>query len=209
MLVDMTFWRRSGTDGRQIMSHAVAMPDHLLTVEEWDALSVDDDGDRCELVEGVLIVTPRAGARHQFAAHRLVELLNEALPPDLIALPDVEVAIDEQFPPTFRAPDAVVTRTEVYESNPSRLAAADVVVAVEGVSPGTRRTDRVMKFAEYQQAGIAHYWILDLNTGDGEFEAFQQTASGYQQFHVLEGDTVSIAEPVTLRFTLAELTRRR
>jgi Putative restriction endonuclease len=66
-----------------------------------------------------------------------------------------------------------------------------------------------MKFAEYQQAGIAHYWIPDLNTGDGEFEAFHQTASGYQQFHVLDGDTVSIAEPVTLRFTLAELTSRR
>jgi len=182
MLVDMTFWRRSGTDGRQIMSHAVAMPDHLLTVEEWDALSVDDDGDRCELVEGVLIVTPRAGARHQFAAHRLVELLNEALPPDLIALPDVEVAIDEQFPPTFRAPDAVVTRTEVYESNPSRLAAADVVVAVEGVSPGTRRTDRVMKFAEYQQAGIAHYWILDLNTGTESSRHFSRRRPAISSF---------------------------
>jgi len=164
------------------MSHAVAMPDHLLTVEEWDALSVDDDGDRCELVEGVLIVTPRAGARHQFAAHRLVELLNEALPPDLIALPDVEVAIDEQFPPTFRAPDAVVTRTEVYESNPSRLAAADVVVAVEGVSPGTRRTDRVMKFAEYQQAGIAHYWILDLNTGTESSRHFSRRRPAISSF---------------------------
>jgi Uma2 family endonuclease len=192
------------------MSHADAMPDHLLTVEEWDAFGVDDDGDRCELVEGVLVMTPRPGLRHQFAAHRLVELLNAALPTHLVALPDVEVAIDEQFPPTFRAPDVVITRTEVFDSNPSRLAAADVVIAVEVVSPGTRRTDRVMKFAEYQQAGIEHYWIVDLNDEAAtRFEAYRLTGSSYRPVDALDGETVSVTEPVPLRFTLGELTRRR
>jgi Uma2 family endonuclease len=192
------------------MSHAVAMPDHLLTVEEWDALGVNDDGDRCELVEGVLVVTPRPGSHHQRATHRLVMLLDQRLPDDLIALFDVEVGVDEAFPPTFRAPDVVVVPTAVHEQNPKRFAAADVLVAVEVVSPGTRRTDRVMKFAEYQQAGIEHYWIVDLDDGAAAaFEAYRLTGSSYRPVDAFDDETVSVTEPVPLRFTVAELTRRR
>jgi Uma2 family endonuclease len=41
--------------------------------------------------------------------------------------------------------------------------ASDVLLAVEVVSPGSRRTDHVMKRAEYADAGIPHYWIVDLD----------------------------------------------
>ncbi len=36
------------------------------------------------------------------------------------------------------------------------------MVIVEVVSPGSRRTDHVAKRSEYADAGIAHYWIVDL-----------------------------------------------
>ncbi|MBF5001272.1 Uma2 family endonuclease [Nocardia sp. BSTN01] len=39
----------------------------------------------------------------------------------------------------------------------------DVSITVEILSPGTRRTDRVAKFAEYAEAGIEHYWLVDLD----------------------------------------------
>jgi Uma2 family endonuclease len=192
------------------MSHGVAMPDHLLTIDEWDALDVKDDGDRCELVEGVLVVTPRPGLHHQFAAYRLVELLNEHLPDELLAVFDVEVAVDERFPATLRAPDVVVVPTVVYDSAPKRLSGAEVVVAVEIVSPGTARTDRVMKFAEYQQAGIEHYWIVDLEAdGSRRFEVYRRVGSSYQRLPVLDGDIVSITEPAAMRFGIGDLTRRR
>jgi Uma2 family endonuclease len=41
--------------------------------------------------------------------------------------------------------------------------AADVVLAVEVLSPGSRRLDRVLKRAEYADAGIPHHWIVDLD----------------------------------------------
>jgi Uma2 family endonuclease len=41
--------------------------------------------------------------------------------------------------------------------------APDLVLAVEILSPGSRRMDHVMKRAEYADAGIPHYWILDLD----------------------------------------------
>ncbi|HET6709364.1 Uma2 family endonuclease [Amycolatopsis sp.] len=38
------------------------------------------------------------------------------------------------------------------------------VEAVEVLSEGTRRTDQVTKFSEYAEAGIEHYWIVDLDS---------------------------------------------
>jgi Uma2 family endonuclease len=43
----------------------------------------------------------------------------------------------------------------------TRQQPADVLAVVEVLSPGTRRTDRVAKTAEYAEAGIAHYALLE------------------------------------------------
>src|SRR5699024_2214339 len=63
---------------------------------------------------------------------------------------------------TVRAPDVVVTTNAIVRANPSGLVAADVPLAVEVMSGGSRRTDRVTKLREYAEAGIADYWIVDL-----------------------------------------------
>jgi Uma2 family endonuclease len=136
-------------------------PDHLLTLAEWDALP-EDTSHRYELVEGILLVAPRPAPMHQRAMVRITAELDRQLPDDLTALADVDVLIEGGFPPTVRAPDVVVVPSAQAEQNPTRLEAADVLVAVEIISPGTGRTDRVTKLAEYADAGIAHYWLVDL-----------------------------------------------
>jgi Uma2 family endonuclease len=42
------------------------------------------------------------------------------------------------------------------------IRASEVVVVAELVSPGSRRTDNVVKRGEYADARIPHYWIIDL-----------------------------------------------
>jgi Uma2 family endonuclease len=42
------------------------------------------------------------------------------------------------------------------------LRASEVVLVVEVVSPGSTRTDHVAKRNEYADAGIPHYWIVDI-----------------------------------------------
>jgi Uma2 family endonuclease len=42
-----------------------------------------------------------------------------------------------------------------------------VLLAVEVLSDGTRRVDRVLKFSEYADAGIPQYWIADLGEPAG------------------------------------------
>lgn len=65
-------------------------------------------------------------------------------------------------PLTIRVPDLLVTHTELFEANPPRFRAVDVLVAVEILSDGTRKVDRILKFAEYAESGIPQYWMVDI-----------------------------------------------
>ena len=74
---------------------SITWPDHLLTLEEWDALP-EDETRRFELVDGVLQMSPKPTSNHQVAMAFLCAQLNEALKAhQLIAVPDVDVALVE------------------------------------------------------------------------------------------------------------------
>ncbi|RKT56801.1 Uma2 family endonuclease [Saccharothrix australiensis] len=140
----------------------LSWPDHLLALEEWDALP-EIESHHVELVEGVLVAAPKPTPKHQVAMMRLGTLLDDRLPVDVVAVPGVEVLVDPVPPITVRAPDMVVVPTGRAREYPTRYDAEDILVAVEIVSPGTGRTDRVTKLFEYADAGIPHYWLLDLD----------------------------------------------
>lgn len=139
---------------------APAWPDHLLSFDEWEQLP-EYERFKVEVVEGVLAVSPRPKPLHQMAVHNLVGTLNAQLPRDRIAVAEVDVVIDRE-PLTVRAPDVVVITLGLATKNEPRLEAPDLHLAVEILSDGSRRTDRVTKFAEYAEAGIPRYWLIDL-----------------------------------------------
>lgn len=181
-------------------------PDHLLTLEEWDALPEDAHW-HCELAEGVLIMVPRPAPLHQRAMVRLTAMLDDQLPDELTALSDVEVLLDARHPATVRAPDVVVTSDKLALENPPRLHTSDVLLAVEVVSPGTGRTDRVTKLTEYADAGIPHYWIVELDEPatltaytlvDGDYEIVAQTT-----------EPVQLSQPAPVTVDVRTLTARR
>ena len=184
----------------------VTWPDHLLTLDEWDALA-EDEAYRSELVEGILLVAPRPASPHQRAMVRLCTLLDEQLPDELTAFADVEVLVDAGFPPTVRAPDVVVVPTEVDRQNVPRFDAADLVLAVEIVSPGTGRTDRITKAFEYAHAGIPHYWIVELRP-PVTLTGFVLADGAYQEVIRTTG-LVEVAVPAPLRIDVATLLDRR
>ncbi|MFI9816414.1 Uma2 family endonuclease [Saccharothrix variisporea] len=141
---------------------AMLWPDHLLTLEEWDALP-EDELHHVELVEGVLLVAPRPAPEHQYAIKRLCMVLDAQLPEGVTSLPEVDVLINAVQPVTVRAPDVVVVDMKRLLERPKRFDAEDILLAVEIVSPGTGRTDRMVKPLEYADAGIPHYWLLELD----------------------------------------------
>ena len=141
---------------------SLTWPNRQLTLEEWEALPAAE-GVRMELVEGLVVMAPMPLSWHQKAGMRIGYRLDEQLPADLTALTEVDVVLVVE-PATVRIPDVMVTRTSLYETNPSRYTATDVLLVVEILSDGTRRVDRMVKFAEYAEAGIPQYWIVDVGS---------------------------------------------
>ncbi|VDR37225.1 Uncharacterized protein conserved in cyanobacteria [Tsukamurella paurometabola] len=131
-----------------------------MSLDDWRALGEDTAG-RSELQEGVLIVSPSPVPRHQKAGFRLGLALHPQVPDGVEIVPDVDVIVASGFPPTVRRPDLVIVTASIETD----IVAADVVLVVEILSPGTRRQDLVTKRSEYADAGIPHYWIVDLDGG--------------------------------------------
>jgi Uma2 family endonuclease len=101
-----------------------------------------------------------------------------------------------------------VVNRSVVDRNPVRVDAVDVILVVEIVSPGSHRTDHVMKAYEYAKAGIEHYWIVDLDADpDERFLAYLLRGETYQRVVALAGDRVRTKYPMALDFTLDELTQ--
>ncbi|TWF94345.1 Uma2 family endonuclease [Saccharopolyspora dendranthemae] len=137
-------------------------PDHLMTLAEFDVLP-EDNSRRYELQEGVLQATPKAISYHQLAIKRLTHALDQVLPEGWTSLPEAEIVLTERYPPTVRIPDVVVMSEDRAEEG-IKLYGQDVALAVEVLSPGTQRVDNLVKRAEYAEAGIPAYWILDVES---------------------------------------------
>ena len=190
------------------MSDIAHVPPGLLTLEQWDALELDPTR-RWELSEGTLTMSPRPQLWHQRISKRLTRLLDDHLPDGLEAIPEIEVITRAAFPPSVRDPDIVVVPERVFEHRPARVAATDVVLVVEIVSPGSRGTDHVMKLHEYAAAGIAHYWIVDPEApADDRFLAYRLDGDVYRRATALDAGRVRLNEPATMDFLLEDLTGR-
>jgi Uma2 family endonuclease len=144
------------------MTVDVKWPDHLLTREDWNALP-EDSSRGYELVEGVLVVSPRPVLRRRFAVWQLAARIHPQLPNEFAAVAEAELVVDSAQPPTVRVPDVLVIRRKALADDLARVLPEDVKLAVEILSAGSRRTDRVTKFSEYAEVGIDHYWLIDLD----------------------------------------------
>ncbi|HEX8870721.1 MAG TPA: Uma2 family endonuclease [Lentzea sp.] len=121
--------------------------------------------------------------------------------------PPGEPALEPGLRATVRRPDVVVVSVESYGGGDRRFDAADVVLVAEIVSPGSERTDRVTKLAEYAKAGIEDYWIVELDE-PVSLKAFELVDDVYKQS---EGGTgvVELTRPAPLTVDLDALLRRR
>lgn len=147
-----------------------ALPDYPqppLTVAEYTALP-EDESYRWELQEGALVMSPRPTPTHMRAMFELGHQLRAQLPPGWQIVPDVDVDLslvaDDQ-PGYVRSPDLVVVpagTTRRTRAERRLIRAAEVTLIVEIVSPGSKRMDHTIKRTEYADAGIGHYWIVDL-----------------------------------------------
>lgn len=142
-------------------------PTHLLTIDEYTALGETETG-YTELVEGRLLMSPSPVPDHNVAAMELAFQLKPQLPGGYEVIQDVDVNLELSAPdePGFsRRPDLMVVQQGARQrvrAEGGMIKASEVLVVIEIVSPGSKRTDYVSKRGEYSDAGIPHYWIVDL-----------------------------------------------
>ena len=191
------------------MTALPVLPGRLLTVGDYAALP-EDDQYRWELLEGNLVMSPRPTPRHNLAMGNLYEQLKHQLPFEVLTIQDVDVDLQlapPDGPGTVRQPDVVVVDRAEYDRVDAEggiLRAAGVRLVVEIVSPGSTRTDRIIKHAEYADAGIAHYWILDLETPISLVAHRLSGELGYVADAEATG-TFTTAEPYPLTIALDQL----
>ena len=89
------------------------------------------------------------------------------------------------------------------------MRASDVVLVVEFVSPGSRRMDYKIKRSEYADAGIPHYWIIDVNKGVSLVACELTGDSGYIDSGQTIGTTFTTTKPFPLTIDLTKLVKRR
>ena len=140
------------------------------TLEEVERLMGARPGvaPRYELVDGALLVTPAPSGRHQRIVAHLFMLLQpyverHRLGEVRLGPSEVKLADDDRFEPDIFVVPAVNGRRPRANAPVTRL-----LLAVEVLSPGSARHDRMTKRRFFQRHGVPDYWVVD-----GEAEAFE------------------------------------
>ena len=133
-----------------------------LKVHRWtraDLARLPDDGNRYEVLDGKLFVTPLPSPEHQRIAFELMLRLEPYVSRHALGLlvgPGAVVFGDNEL-----QPDVVVfpSRAPVRGSRWDQLPCPWLVVEI--LSPTTRRRDLSDKRKAYRELGIGDYWVID------------------------------------------------
>lgn len=152
-----------------------------------------DDGNKYEIVQGVLFVTPPPSVGHEEIAALLGRILDRYVethrlgrvyrPRAVIQTRDSEVEPDLMV--------RRVSRSEVWSEAPLPI------LVVEIASPSTQRRDRGDKRGFYVDLGVPEYWIVDGE--DLSVRAIRGNASDVLVRDALEWRPAGAAEPLVIR----------
>lgn len=148
-----------------IAERATAVEPRLFTVAEYGAMierGILREGERVELLGGVIVRMAAMGARHAESLTRTTELVT----PPLVGVARVRVQMPVVIPEYDEPePDVAVVRPRDYGPGPGHPTPADILLLVE-VSDTSLGFDRREKLPVYARAGIPESWLVDL-PGDG------------------------------------------
>jgi Uma2 family endonuclease len=132
------------------------------TVDDLDDLP--EDGNRYEVIDGELFVTPAPSLAHQRAIGLLYFQLYAYLSRERIG--DVVFApADVIFSRTRGVQPDLLVMPLVNGKRPTHFQdAGRLLLAVEVLSPSTARSDRVAKRTLFRNEGVPEYWIVDMDS---------------------------------------------
>jgi len=173
-----------------------------------DYLRLPDDGNRYEILEGVLYVSPAPIYDHQFLVFALAGELRS-----FVATHGLGVILGAPFDVRLPGianpvqPDILFLRSGNEPRSGDKYFEGVPDLVVEVLSPGTDRLDRRVKLAAYQKAGVPEYWLADPKTRsvtvytlDAERGEYQKPAHFAAEDHVRSTVLQGFTTPVTPLF---------
>lgn len=150
----------------QLMSMP-AVPTRHWTVQEVERLIEEREGytPRYELADGELLVSPSPTRRHQRIVLRLALRLAayvDRLGVGEVAIGPVSVRLR---PDSYFEPDLCVIPPVAGRRPRAGTPITELSLAIEVLSHGSIRHDRITKRKHFQRNGVLEYWIVD---GDAE-----------------------------------------
>jgi Uma2 family endonuclease len=137
------------------MAMAISVP--LYTVDDLE--NFPDDGNRYELLDGVLLVTPQAAVVHQVVANRIQFELSACLAKTGLAHVVGPGAV-VRMPRTQLQPDILVYPARFRPTTDWRKI-TEHWLAVEILSRSSRVYDREFKRDAYFALGLQQVWLVD------------------------------------------------
>jgi Uma2 family endonuclease len=127
-----------------------------------DLLALPDDGLRHELIDGEHFVSPSPGSAHQLIIGNLHVLLHTFLrdhPTGVVMLAPFDIVFTQY---DVVEPDLVYFSQDRFKAvvgEKNATGAPDL--AIEVLSPSSRRRDEVLKRRLYERTGVQEYWVVD------------------------------------------------
>jgi Uma2 family endonuclease len=122
---------------------------------------IPDDGSRYEVIGGALLVTPAPSWPHQTACRKLFLRLHRYLAAHAIGEAIFAPADVEFDQANMVEPDVFVVPLVEGRAPRTWEEAERLMLAVEVLSPSTKRADRQIKRRLYQRQGVPEYWLVD------------------------------------------------
>ena len=179
-------------------------PTRPITVDEFQRMAASGiikPDERVELVDGAILSIPRMNAPHASIVARVTHVLMVRLGEFALVWTQLPLVVSEWSQPQ---PDVALLRLrDDYYSK--RLPEPDDHFAVVEVSDTMLPYDRGAKLRMYAKAGIADYWIVDVNGGKIEICRDPHELGFGSRVFATKGDSVAFTAFPDVIFTVDEL----
>jgi len=161
-----------------------------------------------EIVDGALVVSPQAGRQHEWTTIQLRHATQRSLPDGY----EISHSLGIELGRSYLVPDLAILPVRTFQGPSGRpVPPADVLLAVEVVSPGSVSMDRLVKPAQYAAGGVPYYWRVELEP-EPSLTAYRLPLAGttYSEVGIWRrGETAVLDEPFPVEVVIDNLLPER